>query len=364
MSNHLRSTKNFLGPYQIRAGFLYFTILVFNFSSLRSYTFHYDYGFERVRFFFLGAFAYALLGLPLYLVLTLSRIIWRNKSKSFGLYILELLLGALVTYFSQQLGSVYLIPIIKTENFLHIGVFVGELITRFLFALIFVSITHNRLRSLTQNLDASSALNAQLKDKYQRLIESDEAIRSEASQLLHDRIQSKLMLAGAKLTRISGLLSEEGKLAVLPVVKELEHIRSIDVREVSQLLTPNLAGEGLIGSCENLCSQFANDVNFQIFISEAFEALDVDTKLALYRIIEQGVINSIKHGPAANVSIQLEKSAAGELKLEVQDDGPGTSSSHSGKGTVIIDSWISKLGGRKEIESQAGQGFTLRVLIP
>ena len=33
----------------------------------------------------------------------------------------------------------------------------------------------------------------------------------------------------------------------------------------------------------------------------------------------------------------------------------------SGKCTVIIDSWVSKLGGRKEIESVAGKGYTLRV---
>jgi signal transduction histidine kinase len=42
----------------------------------------------------------------------------------------------------------------------------------------------------------------------------------------------------------------------------------------------------------------------------------------------------------------------------------GSSSIGSGKCTVIIDSWVSKLGGRKEIESTPGKGFTLRVLIP
>ena len=364
MFTNFQRIKSFLGPYDYRPGFIYFTILIFNLSNLRTYTFDHEFGMERIKFFLIGLMTYALLGLPLYLALKISRALWDMRKKRFSLYLLEVFIASLVTLLAQISGQRYLIPLIGTENFLMGGVFIGELITRFLFALIFVAVTHNRLRALGQNLEASSTLNAQLKDRYQKLIESDEAIRSEASQLLHDRIQSKLMLAGAKLTRISGLLSEEGKLGVLPVVKELEHIRSIDVREVSQLLTPNLAGEGLIGSCENLCNQFSSDISFRILINEAIEEISIDTKLGLYRIIEQGVINSIKHGPAASVSIQLEKSAAGDLKLEVQDDGPGSSSSHSGKGTVVIDSWVSKLGGRKEIETHVGHGFTLRVFIP
>ena len=136
----------------------------------------------------------------------------------------------------------------------------------FLFAIIFIAITHNRLRNLSKKLDSTSDLNNQLNERYAKLVESDEEIRSHASQLLHDRIQAKLMLAGAKLTGITGVLSEEAKLGVLPVIKELESIRAIDVREVSQLLSPNLVGEGLTGSCENLCKEFEGSVEFTIEI--------------------------------------------------------------------------------------------------
>jgi len=171
------------------------------------------------------------------------------------------------------------------------------------------------------------------------------------------------MLAGARLTRISGFLSEEGKLGIQPVIQELEQIRSIEVREVSQLLTPNLVGEGLIGSCENLCSEYEPDVAFIIDICQEVEELGEEKKLGLYRIIEQAVINSIKHGPAANVKISLERSSADQLVLTVEDNGPGAKADGTGTGTVIIDAWISKLGGRKEIESKPGDGYTLRVLI-
>jgi signal transduction histidine kinase len=319
---------------------------------------------ERIKFFFTGLLVYAIIGLPLYLLLKLTRKLWESRAKNFKIYLFELFFGSLITIFAQMAGMKYLLPLVDTVDFLKAGVFVGDLITRFLFALIFVAITHNRLKVLSQKLESASELNSDLNKRYVTLIESDEEIRSHASQLLHDRIQSKLMLAGARLTRVAGVLSEEGRLGIQPVIQEIEGIRSIDIREVAQLLSPNLAGEGLIGSCENLCREYQTEIAFSIEISEKIESIDDELKLGIYRIIEQGVINSIKHGPASKISIRVENSSANGLIVEVKDNGPGCSQVGSGKGTVIIDSWLSKLGGRKEIDSAPGQGFTLQVSIP
>ncbi len=364
MREHLQAFKSFLGPYNYRPGFIYWTILIFSLANLRTYTFEYEYGMDRLNFFFIGLLTYAILGLPLYLTLKLSRLVWRTKEKKFWAYLLELMLGSLITLIFQIAGQKYLIPLLNTVDFLHGGVIIGELITRFLFALVFVAITHSRLKILGQELGRASALNSELNDRYARLIESDEEIRSHASQLLHDRIQAKLMLAGAKLTRISGVLSDEGKLGVLPVIKELERIRSIDVREVSALLSPNLAGEGLVGSCENLCKEFEGNVEFNIDINPNVESLDEDLVLGVYRIIEQGVINSIKHGPATKISIEVSISSSNMLIVELRDNGPGGEVKNSGTGSVIIDAWVSILGGEKEIKSESGKGFTLRVTAP
>jgi signal transduction histidine kinase len=356
--------KGFLGPYNYRPGFIYWTILIFNLANLRTYTFDYEYGMDRINFFFIGLFTYAILGLPLYFTLKLSRVAWRSKEKTVGPYLFELLIGSLITLISQNSGQKYLIPLFNTVDFLHSGVFLGELITRFIFAIVFVAITHNRLKILGTELEKASELNNELNERYATLIDSDEEIRSHASQLLHDRIQSKLMLAGAKLTRLSEVFTDEGKLGVLPIIKELEHIRSIDVREVSQLLTPNIAGEGLIGSCENLKSDFSGAVDFNVDIPQKVEAFNDEIKLGVYRIIEQGVINSIKHGPATKISIRVAASDQKELMVEVIDNGPGAEKIGSGKGSVIIDAWLSILGGRKVIETTQGNGFSLRVYLP
>lgn len=364
MKDKLLKFKEFIGPYDYRPGFIYLTILVFNLSNLRSYTFDYEYGIERIKFFFTGLLVYAIMGLPLYLVLKFSQSLWGARSKNLRIYLFEVWFASLTTIFSQMAGQKYLLPLVSTEDFLKSGIFLGEFITRYIFALIFVAITHNRLKVLNQRLDSASALNGNLKERYVLLVESDEEIRSQASQLLHDRIQAKLMLAGAKLTRISDMLTEEGRFGIQPVIRELEGIRSIDVREVSQLLSPNLAGEGLLGSCENLCREYQSEVEFNIDITEKTERFEDEIKLGIYRIIEQGVINAIKHGPATHVEITVKEGVESTLSIEIKDDGPGSKVVGSGKGTVIIDAWVSKLGGRKEIVSAPGKGFALRVVIP
>ena len=364
MREKLMKFKDYLGPYDYRAGFIYFTILIFHLSNLRSFTFDYEFGSERIRFFLIGLVTYAVLGLPLYFALRIVQLFWRGRKKSFRFYLLELLFGSFITFASLRAGQEFIIPLLGTANFLVTGIFLGELITRFIFAILFVAITHNGLRTLGDKLEATTQLNDQLNARYSQLIDSDEEIRTHASKLLHDRIQSKLMLAGAKLTRVSGVLSDEGKLGVQPVIKELEGIRAIDIRQVSQLLTPNLASEGLIGSCENLVREYQPEISFNINISEEAEEFQEEFKLGLYRIIEQAVINSIKHGPASTVSIVITVDPGKGLTLEISDNGPGAKILKSGTGTVVIDAWLSKLGGRKEIESIAGASYTLRVTTP
>jgi hypothetical protein len=123
MREKLIKTRDYLGPYDYRAGFIYFTILIFNLSNLRSFTFDYEYGWDRVNFFLIGLLTYALSELPLYFGLKLLQVFWRNRKKTFALYLLELWVGSLIPLLVVKVGERYLIPLLEVDNFLVSGGF-------------------------------------------------------------------------------------------------------------------------------------------------------------------------------------------------------------------------------------------------
>jgi len=364
MRQRWEQVKNFIGPYQYSPGMVVGIVLVLTGARLRSEVYLYERGSSRVHFFLIGLLIMAILVIPIFLSLKLSQMFWKSRVKSRSIYLVEISASILLWVLLEDFASRTLMPFFKVKDFLFIDNFIGTFIIRLFLGMFLVAISHSRSRTLERELSKAKGLNKALTDRYAALIETDEEIRDLAASLLHDRIQSELMLAAARLTKTSQGLSLEAAAEILPVIKVLEKIRGTDIRQVSQLLTPNLAGEGLIGACETLCENFNTAIEITLDISNRVESIDENTKLGIYRIIEQGLTNSIKHGPAENVSISVQFKEPGLLEVVIADDGPGSATPSSGKGTQIIDAWVGILGGSKEIESKPGSGYTLKVEIP
>ena len=85
--------------------------------------------------------------------------------------------------------------------------------------------------------------------------------------------------------------------------------------------------------------------------------------LALYRIIEQALLNAAAHGHARHVDISLTQTS-GELRLAVDDDGQGLPATITqGTGTAIITSWVGVTGGTWSLAPGDQQGTRLVVTI-
>jgi signal transduction histidine kinase len=344
--------KEFLGPYDLNVGLIYAVFLTLN-------IFH-----PRIQFFFSSVIIIFILSIPFLTFLVLSERNWKRREKSLRAYLIEIALLNLVSDLTYVVAAKYLVPIFGIHDFLRIENFFFVYVTRTIFVLLFISFTHKREKALKKELALSEKLNKQLTERYATLIEMDEEIRSQAAKLLHDRIQSALMLASSQLGMIAQTPSTETSQGIREVQKSLEHIRSIDLRNVSQLLTPNLESEGLIGSCENLVSNLRYGIKIDLRIDDKLENIDSNLKLGIYRIIEQGINNSIKHGPAELVVVKLIEVTRGHLMLEIIDNGPAAAQTNIGTGTIVIDAWVSSLNATRQIESIPGVGYTLRVTIP
>ena len=104
-----------------------------------------------------------------------------------------------------------------------------------------------------------------------------------------------------------------------------------------------------------------SDVNISFETDEQNLRFDEDEEDAIYRVIQEGITNAIRHGHAKHIFIKLHREDQ-ELLLTIQDDGVGASSIHGGFGIRHIRERIELLQG--SVDFDGSNGFTITAHIP
>jgi two-component system sensor histidine kinase DegS len=171
------------------------------------------------------------------------------------------------------------------------------------------------------------------------------------------------MVVGLNLKSISGKSSREVNEVIDLAILRLEKTRASDLKDLIQVLAPNLDAGSLHSALNVLLDQHRPNMEVSLRIDEATEELDAEVLLGIFRIVEQSILNSLMHGPANRVQISVRTDSVGVTDIIVSDDGPGISVNEisAGVGTAIIDSWVGILNGSKEIDSAPGHGYQLHV---
>ena len=88
---------------------------------------------------------------------------------------------------------------------------------------------------------------------------------------------------------------------------------------------------------------------------------------AAYRIVQEAVTNTLKHGHASSVDIRV-RYLAGELEVDVADDGrgPGSGATEPGSGMGLIGmrERVAVHDGTLELSRRTGGGFRVRARLP
>ena len=194
------------------------------------------------------------------------------------------------------------------------------------------------------------------------LLKADEEVRRSVATLLHDRVQGGLLAACLRLQAIART-SPESRAEIDRVIHELEQLRALDVRRAVRTLSPNLKDIDLETALGELTEPYLPAVAVSLDIPR--DVIDDPTsRLAAYRIIEQGLLNAIDHGQARNVAIAI-SSTPSWSEITVTDDGRGLDATHAtGFGTTLIDTWCRTLGGTWQLRPGARGGAVLTARIP
>ena len=86
-------------------------------------------------------------------------------------------------------------------------------------------------------------------------------------------------------------------------------------------------------------------------------------KYVLYRALQEGITNGIRHGGASRFEFSLKREGP-QVEFTLRDDGRGSESIVYGFGLTAMSGRVRDLGGTLEVDSAPGRGCTLTIRLP
>ncbi|MGE5621058.1 MAG: ATP-binding protein [archaeon] len=206
-------------------------------------------------------------------------------------------------------------------------------------------------------------------------LEGEEKERSRLARDLHDGLGG--LLSGAKMSfnsfRGSSIMSESGYVIDTGSAEMFEHALNLLNKSITELqrVAHNMMPQALINSglkeaisefCNNISAGSDFPVKFHFYGKEI--KLQQKYELAIYRIIQELVNNSLKHSKASEAMVQMVQEEH-RLSLVVQDNGKGFDmailKSSAGNGISNIRTRVNTLGGIFELISSPGNGTEVSI---
>jgi len=191
--------------------------------------------------------------------------------------------------------------------------------------------------------------------------------RNRIAREIHDTLGHTLTGAIIQLEAAKKLIHIDQAKALVAVEKTQEITREgfLDVKRAIQALRPILIEEGnLKDSLEALFEKIQHDFNIEIHHSIHIDNVSMESlKVSLYRIIQESITNSIRHGNATKIVICLEQ-RKNALELMMSDNGKGCQAIQENYGLKGIRERVSSFNGHIRILSNLNEGFQLLITLP
>ncbi|MDO5078994.1 sensor histidine kinase [Streptococcus minor] len=242
---------------------------------------------------------------------------------------------------------------------LNIVVFITSLITYIMYS---VSENHKIEEELRMAFQANTELN-----NYVAITEkiAEDRERKRISREIHDTLGHALTGISAGIDAVSVLVDVDPERAKVQLKNVSNVVREgiSDVRRSLEKLRPGaLEGRTLKDALEKMIADYQELSRLDIQFDYQWGEVDLDRTKEdiIFRVIQESITNSLRHGHARRVTIQMTSDSA--YRLCIQDDGIGFDTLQYGYGLTQLQERLAIIGGKAEFVNH--QGFRTNVTIP
>jgi signal transduction histidine kinase len=202
-----------------------------------------------------------------------------------------------------------------------------------------------------------------------------EAERTKISRDIHDGPLQDVtaLIQRLRLARSADNTEDDTK-RELDLAEKIAFTTVKEMRSLCDFLNPPWLELGLTQALTELTERQSLQYGVKIYLGldENIELPDTTT-LAFFRVVQEAVTNSVRHGEAKNIWIDLKRGSKEGIELTIQDDGHGFDikegdtaclRAEGHRGLSNMEERMALVGGTLRIISYRGEGTCIRCLLP
>jgi PAS domain S-box-containing protein len=207
-----------------------------------------------------------------------------------------------------------------------------------------------------------------------RLQSSVELERLHLAQDLHDGPMQDLYGASYRLDELERSADTELREELYEINQQIQSTIS-DLRDIArELRPPSLSTFGLERAIRSYAHDFREKhpgIKLDLSLARDHQLLPEETRLTLFRVLQQALVNVLRHSHATEVQVRFSLDAE-EARLSISDNGHGFAVPQNWIGFVRGGHYglagaaerLSALGGSLRVESRPGQSTVVTAVVP
>ena len=228
------------------------------------------------------------------------------------------------------------------------------------------------LRASMLDVTEQRAAEAKLAEVQRNIVIRQESERQKIARELHDSLGQYLAAMNMKIGVLDQSVAEAAP--VRAGLADLKNLTATVGKEVSRLaweLRPIALDDiGLEPAIQHFVEEWArrSGLRFDLHLALKDRRLPPNVETTLYRVLQEGITNVVKHARAKSVGVIL-KASPNDVVLIIEDDGIGFASeevrrsSSARLGLLGIRERLAAIRGGLEIEATPGRGTTLIIRV-